>query len=58
MRDCKKHFQNTLIKKDKISLQELSRLTVYNILSSKGIIYTYYKNKKTKCTKLLNKNTN
>nr|BAR27251.1 hypothetical protein [uncultured Mediterranean phage uvMED]BAR39363.1 hypothetical protein [uncultured Mediterranean phage uvMED] len=33
---------NNLIKQN---LRELQRLTLLNILSAKGIIYTYYKNK-------------
>ena len=28
------------------NLEELMRLTLLNILNAKGIIYTYYKNKK------------
>ena len=28
------------------NLKELMRLTLINILNAKGIIYTYYKNKK------------
>ena len=30
------------------NLEELAKLTILNILSTKGIIYTHYKNKQTK----------
>ena len=30
------------------NLEELAKLTILNILSTKGIIYTHYKNKKRK----------
>ena len=36
------HNNNNLIKQN---LRELQRLTLLNILSAKGIIYTHYKNK-------------
>ena len=37
-----------LREKNKKNLLELKRLTLINILSAKGIIYTHYKNKQQK----------
>ena len=37
-----------LREKNKKNLLELKRLTLINILSAKGIIYTHYKNKQKK----------
>lgn len=37
-----------LKEKNKKNLLELKRLTLINILSAKGIIYTHYKNKQQK----------
>ena len=46
MKKCKDTSQNTLIASGKQNLEELAKLTILNILSTKGIIYTHYKNKK------------
>jgi hypothetical protein len=37
--------QNTLTASGKQNLTELARLTLLNILSVQGVIYTHYKNK-------------
>ena len=39
-------MKNYEIELNKQNLDELMRQTLLNILSAKGIIYTYYKNKK------------
>ena len=46
MKKCKDTSQNTLIASGKQNLEELAKLTILNILSAKGIIYTHYKNKR------------
>ena len=45
MKNNKNIYQNTLIANGKINLTELARLTLLNILSVRGVIYTHYKNK-------------
>ena len=45
MKNYKDTYQNTLIASGKNNLRELARLTLLNILSVKGVIYTHYKNK-------------
>ena len=45
MKNYKDTCQNTLIANGKINLRELARLTLLNILSVQGVIYTHYKNK-------------
>ena len=45
MKNNKNIYQNTLIASGKINLTELARLTLLNILSVRGVIYTHYKNK-------------
>ena len=46
MKKNKNIYQNTSIANGKINLTELARLTLLNILSVRGVIYTHYKNKK------------
>ena len=46
MKNYKDTYQNTLIASGKDNLEELVKLTILNILSTKGIIYTHYKNKR------------
>ena len=46
MKNYKDTCQNTLIASGKDNLEELVKLTILNILSVKGVIYTHYKNKK------------
>ena len=46
MKNYKDTYQNTLIASGKNNLEELAKLTILNILSTKGIIYTHYKNKR------------
>ena len=46
MKKCKDTYQNTLIASGEQNLEELVKLTILNILSTKGIIYTHYKNKR------------
>jgi type IV secretory pathway VirD2 relaxase len=48
MKNYKDTYQNTLIASGKNNLEELAKLTILNILSVQGVIYTHYKNKQTK----------
>ena len=48
MKKNKDTYQNTLIASGKNNLRELARLTLLNILSVRGVIYTHYKNKQLK----------
>jgi type IV secretory pathway VirD2 relaxase len=48
MKNYKNTYQNTLIASGKNNLEELAKLTILNILSVQGVIYTHYKNKQTK----------
>ena len=48
MKNNKNIYQNTSIASGKINLTELARLTLLNILSVQGVIYTHYKNKQRK----------
>jgi len=45
MKNYKDTCQNTLIASGEQNLTELARLTLLNILSVQGVIYTHYKNK-------------
>ena len=45
MKNYKDTYQNTLIASGEQNLTELARLTLLNILSVQGVIYTHYKNK-------------
>jgi len=45
MKKNKDTCQNTLIASGNKNLKELARLTLLNILSVQGVIYTHYKNK-------------
>jgi hypothetical protein len=45
MKNYKDTYQNTLIASGKQNLTELAKLTLLNILSVQGVIYTHYKNK-------------
>ena len=45
IKNYKDTYQNTLIASGKNNLEELAKLTILNILSVKGVIYTHYKNK-------------
>ena len=45
MKKNKDTYQNTLIASGEQNLTELARLTLLNILSVQGVIYTHYKNK-------------
>jgi len=45
MKNYKDTCQNTLIASGEQNLKELARLTLLNILSVQGVIYTHYKNK-------------
>ena len=45
MKNYKDTCQNTLTVSGKNNLKELARLTLLNILSVQGVIYTHYKNK-------------
>ena len=45
MKNYKDTYQNTLIASGKNNLEELAKLTILNILSVRGVIYTHYKNK-------------
>jgi len=45
MKNYKDTCQNTLTASGKNNLKELARLTLLNILSVQGVIYTHYKNK-------------
>ena len=45
MKNYKDTYQNTLIASGEQNLKELARLTLLNILSVQGVIYTHYKNK-------------
>ena len=45
MKNYKDTYQNTLIASGNKNLRELARLTLLNILSVQGVIYTHYKNK-------------
>jgi hypothetical protein len=45
MKNYKDTYQNTLIASGNNNLKELARLTLLNILSVQGVIYTHYKNK-------------
>ena len=46
MKKNKDTYQNTLIASGEQNLTELARLTLLNILSVQGVIYTHYKNKR------------
>ena len=46
MKNYKDTYQNTLIASGNKNLRELARLTLLNILSVQGVIYTHYKNKR------------
>jgi len=48
MKKNKDTCQNTLIASGNKNLKELARLTLLNILSVQGVIYTHYKNKQLK----------
>ena len=48
MKNYKDTCQNTLTASGKNNLKELARLTLLNILSVRGVIYTHYKNKQLK----------
>lgn len=48
MKNYKDTCQNTLTASGKNNLKELARLTLLNILSVQGVIYTHYKNKQLK----------
>ena len=48
MKNYKDTCQNTLIASGNNNLKELARLTLLNILSVQGVIYTHYKNKQLK----------
>jgi len=48
MKNYKDTYQNTLIASGNNNLKELARLTLLNILSVQGVIYTHYKNKQLK----------
>ena len=52
IKNYKDTYQNTLIASGKDNLEELAKLTILNILSVKGVIYTHYKNKKLNDTPL------
>jgi len=45
MKNNKNTCQNTLTANGNKNLRELARLTLLNILSVQGVIYTHYKNK-------------
>ena len=45
MKNNKNTCQNTLTASGNNNLKELARLTLLNILSVQGVIYTHYKNK-------------
>ena len=45
MKKNKNIYQDTLTVNGKINLTELARLTLLNILSVQGVIYTHSKNK-------------
>jgi len=45
MKNNKNIYQDTLTVNGKMNLRELARLTLLNILSVRGVIYTHYKNK-------------
>jgi len=55
MKNYKDTYQNTLIVNGKQNLKELARLTLLNILSVQGVIYTHYKNKQRNKGKYENK---
>jgi hypothetical protein len=46
MKNYKDTYQNTLIASGKNNLEELAKLTILNILSVKGVIWTHYKNQR------------
>ena len=48
MKNYKNICQNTLTANGNKNLRELARLTLLNILSVQGVIYTHYKNKQLK----------
>ena len=48
MKNNKNTCQNTLTASGNNNLKELARLTLLNILSVQGVIYTHYKNKQLK----------
>ena len=48
IKNYKDTYQNTLIVNGEQNLTELARLTLLNILSVRGVIYTHYKNKQLK----------
>ena len=45
MKNYKDTYQNTLTASGEQNLTELAKLTLLNILSVQGVIYTHYKNK-------------
>ena len=45
MKKNKDTYQNTLTASGNKNLKELAKLTLLNILSVQGVIYTHYKNK-------------
>ena len=45
MKNNKNTCQNTLTASGNNNLKELAKLTLLNILSVQGVIYTHYKNK-------------
>ena len=55
MKNYKDTCQNTLTASGKNNLKELARLTLLNILSVQGVIYTHYKNKQINKGKYENK---
>lgn len=55
MKNYKDTYQNTLIASGEQNLTELARLTLLNILSVQGVIYTHYKNKQLNKGKYENK---
>jgi hypothetical protein len=48
MKNYKDTYQNTLTASGEQNLTELAKLTLLNILSVQGVIYTHYKNKQLK----------
>ena len=55
MKNYKDTCQNTLTASGNNNLKELARLTLLNILSVQGVIYTHYKNKQLNKGKYENK---
>ena len=58
MKNYKDTYQNTLIASGEQNLKELARLTLLNILSVQGVIYTHYKNKQLNKGKYENNKSN